>query len=260
MKKWISLCLLAVCLLTVPAMADLIWEPDDDFYSSHRDQCDYLGRSYYVNGPQGGTALWRKEPGGGHVRVLENGTRLYISFTYTDQAGTVWGVTEYGGGTGWVDMEDLLLIYDNQSFTEEHEAEFSPYDDSFRELCTSEDRRVIIWTYPGSGEINCDFDALSQDYSALQPDVTWTDGEGRVWGRIGYYMAARGWVCLSDPGNDALPVTERTYDLYPVGDLSRIGQAPAAFRPAGLFLVCLGVAAVCGITAVLLFRMRKKNH
>ena len=39
-----------------------------------------------------------------------------------------------------------------------------------------------------------------------------------------------------------------------------IGQAPAAFRPAGLLLVCLGVAAVCGITAVLLFRMRKKNH
>ena len=80
MKKWISLCLLAVWLLTVPAMADVIWEPDDDFYSSHRDQCDYLGRSYYVNGPQGGTALWRKEPGGGHVRVLENGTRLYISY------------------------------------------------------------------------------------------------------------------------------------------------------------------------------------
>ena len=103
--------LLAVCLLSATALADVIWEPDDDFYQQHSEDCEYLGRSYYVNGPEGGAALYQN-PGGGYVRVVENGVPLYISFTYTDLGGTLWGVAEYGdaGDTGWVDMADLLLI------------------------------------------------------------------------------------------------------------------------------------------------------
>lgn len=49
--------LLTVCLLSAAALADVIWEPDDDFYRQHSEDCEYLGRSYYVNGPEGGAAL-----------------------------------------------------------------------------------------------------------------------------------------------------------------------------------------------------------
>ena len=250
--------LLAVCLLSAAALADVIWEPDDDFYRQHSEDCEYLGRSYYVNGPEGGAALYQN-PGGGYVRVVENGVPLYISFTYTDLGGTLWGVAEYGdaGDTGWVDMADLLLIYDNQSFMEEHEAEFVPYDNSFEDLCSSENQRVLFWTYPGSGRICGDFETLHQDYSPLQPDVTWTDGDGRVWGRVGYYMAARGWVCLSEPDNEELPVTEHSYDLYPAGDLSQVGSAPGPVTLGSLWAVCGAVVLVCGVTAFLIFRMKK---
>lgn len=259
MKRGICI-LLALWLLAVPALADVIWEPEDDFYSAHSDQCEYLGRSYYVNGPEGGAALWQK-PGGGYVQVLENGTELYISFTYKDLGGTIWGVAEYGerGDTGWMDMADLLLIYDNQSFIEEHEAEFTPYSGGFEDLCTSEGRRVIVWTYPGSGKMNCDFESLNQNYSPLEPGDTWTDEEGRVWGRVTYYMGARGWVCLSDPGNEGLPATERVYDLYPMGDLSQVGRA-SGYTLGRVWAVSAGVVLVCGVTAALLLRVKKKKQ
>ena len=248
----------AVCLLAVTASADVIWAPNDDFYNQHYEECEYLGRSYYTNGQEGGVALYQR-PGSGYVHVLENGIELYLSFIYADAAGTIWGVAEFNneGDTGWVDMADLLLIYDNQAFIEEHETEFLPYDGAFEELCTSEDQRVIVWTYPGSGRINCDLEHLNQSYSPLAPDVTWTDAEGRVWGRFGYFMAARGWVCLSDPGNEKLPVIEREYDLYPTGNLAEVGEA-SSITFGNIWGVSLAVLAVCAVTAVLVFRMKKK--
>jgi len=267
MKK-ILCTLMAVCLLAVTASADLIWTPPDDFYNTHANQCEHLGRSFYTNGAEGGVVLYEK-PGGKDITVLENGVELWVSFTY-EKDGTVWGVVEYGENreTGWLDMKDMLLIYDNQSFEEEHEAEFVPYDGSFEELCKSNDQRIIFWSYPGSGKIVADFKYLTQSYSALQPDPVWTDADGRVWGRIGYYMAARGWVCLSDPANENLPVTEREYNIYPAGgDLPETeGETPMTVPAVQvteaadhLWIVCAGVAAVCAASAILIFRMRKKR-
>ena len=251
--------LLAVCLLSAVVLADVIWEPNDAFYRQHSEECEYLGRSYYTNSPEGGVALYQA-PGRGYVHVLENGAVLYLSFTYTDLGGTVWGVAEYGekGETGWVDLADLLLIYDNQSFLEEHEAELVPYDGSFEDLCTSENQRVLFWAYPGSGRICGDFETLHPDDCPLQPDVIWTDNEGRVWGHVGYYMAARGWVCLSEPDNEDLPVTEHSYDLYPAGDLSQVGRAPAPVAFRQLWAVCGAVVLLCGGTALLIFRMKQR--
>ncbi|MBE6996021.1 MAG: hypothetical protein E7429_04765 [Ruminococcaceae bacterium] len=258
MKKLLC-ALLTVWLLAVTVSADVIWTPDDNFYNTHANQCEYLDRSYYTNGVEGGVVLYEK-PGGRDIAVLENGVALRVSFTY-EKDGTVWGVVEYGESrkTGWLDMKDMLLIYDNRSFTEEHEAEFVPYDGSFAELCKSEDRRVIFWSYPGSGQIVADFDHLEQGYSELLPDPVWTDADGRVWGRIGYYMAARGWVCLSDPANENLPVTERAYDLHPSAAPETVPVVQTSHTMDNLWVVCAAVAAVCGVTAVLLFRMRRKH-
>ena len=258
MKK--LLCMLcAVCLLAVTASADLIWEPDNNFYRTHADQCERLDRSFYTNSAEGGVVLYEK-PGGKDIAVLKNGEAYRVSFTY-EKDGTVWGVVTHGENrqTGWLDMKDMLLIYDNQSFTEEHEAEFVTYDGAFDELCKSNDRRVIFWSYPGSGQIAANFNYLNQGYSALNPGPVWTDADGRVWGYIGYYMAARGWVCLSDPANENLPVTEREYDIYPSGDPVQVTVTQVPRTMDNLWGVCAAVAAVCGVTAVLLLRMRKKE-
>lgn len=272
--------LVLLCCLTVNAAADVIWEPrGDSFYDAHADECAYEGRSYYANSPEGHCGIY-SEPDGSFLADVKNGAELYVSFTF-DAFGTLWGVVEYDAasnpsdylscaaghesGTGWVDMSELLARYDAQSFEAEYAAEFTPYDGGFADLCASEGRRVIVWTYPGSGEMNADFDTLHQNYSPLKPSDTWTDGGGRVWGKISYYMGARGWVCLSDPGNDALPVTDHDYNLYPAarneagtGDSSAETAVPAATGdPMGGLIV--GVAAVCGITGLLLLSLRRRG-
>lgn len=267
MKRLFSM-LAALWVLAIPAMADVIWTPDDDFFNTHYEECEYLGRSYYANGQAGFVMVFETPEAGKYVEPhLENGTELYVSFTM-EHGGTSWGVVELEDGrTGWVAMEALALIYDNQSFMEEHEAEFRPYDGSFEALCTSEDQPVVIWSYPQSGKINCEFEQLNQNYSPLQPEVLWTDSEGRVWGRIGYYMAARGWACLSDPGNTEIPAVEQAYDLYPVQQpgASQSGQTPeqAADTPSGVdrlpAAVGLCVLLVCGVTAGLLVVLKRKR-
>lgn len=258
MKKMIC-ALLTACLLSVSALADVIWEPNDDFYQKHYEECEYLGRSYYANGQEGFVRAFETPEAKKTVETcLENGTELYVSFTM-EYEGETWGVVELGEGkTGWVLMDALMLIYDNQSFMEEHEAEFRPYDGSFEELCTSENQRVIFWSYPGSGQIRGDFETLHQNYNSLNPDVTWTDEEGRVWGHVGYYMAARGWVCLSDPGNESIPAIEHGYQLFPLQD--EVQEAVVSVPETGesLSVVCSAIVLVCGVTALLIFRMKKR--
>ena len=141
MKKWISLCLLAVCLMTVPALADVIWEPESSFYALHRGSCELEQRGYWVNSPEGYITLW-DEPGGTPIANLPNGTLLFIYYRYQGSRGD-WGIVEYSAETlreaalaldeseiqedrwfeVWVPMEDLVNRYDNQSFLEEHAGE-----------------------------------------------------------------------------------------------------------------------------------------
>ena len=48
MKKWISLCLLAVCLLTIPTLAEVIWEPESSCYALRRGSCGRERRGYWA--------------------------------------------------------------------------------------------------------------------------------------------------------------------------------------------------------------------
>lgn len=251
--------LMSAAILSVAASADVIWEPNDDFYQQHYEECEYLGRSYYANGQEGFIEVFKTPDAKEYVETnLENGTELYVSFIMECNEKT-WGVIELEDGrTGWVCMDELTLIYDNQSFVEEHETEFVPYDGSFEELCTSENQRVIFWSFPGSGRISGDFETLHQGYSPLMPDVTWTDSEGRVWGRIGYYMAARGWVCLSDPDNENLPVTEHVYNIYPAEEPAESIVESVPKTGESLGAVCGAVLLLCGGTGFLITRMKKK--
>lgn len=270
----------ALCVLTVPAFADVIWTPEDDFFEQHDDACTYVGRSYYANAQAGSVAVC-KEPGGKELASAANGAEFYVSFTY-DLDGDAWGVVEYDvndgtdkwlgwktgkkSGTGWVKMDDLLVIYDQQSFEEEHSAAFKAYAGGFDAVLASDDQRVIVWTYPGSGEMTADFEKLNHDYAdAMSVDRQWTDEDGLVWGHVGYYMGARGWVCLSDPSNQDLPVTKQTVVLYPaaqnVADVRTAEEdaVPAQTGDAENAGLIVGVAAVCGITGLLLVMMRRKN-
>lgn len=285
MKKLLSalLALAAVCALSVTAMADVIWEPaDNDFYTAHRDECVYEGRSYYINAARGAAALYAAPDSDEVAAEPVNGAEVFIGYT-CEYGGGTWGLADYNirndkehwlgwktgkeSGTGWVKMSDLLVIYDEQSFENEHSPEFQTYDGSFDSLLTSDDQRVIVWSYPGSGTVSADFDKLHTDYAAaMTVDTVWTDSDGRIWGKVGYYMGARGWVCLSEPASENLPVTEHKYDLYPAADTTVTPGAggaetaqPAETSDSVNMGLMFGVAAVCGITGLLLFSLRRKK-
>ena len=79
-----------------------------------------------------------------------------------------------------------------------------------------------------------------------------------VCGHVGYYMAARGWVCLSDPGNESIPAIEHDYQLFPLQD--EVQEAVVSVPETGesLSVVCSAIVLVCGVTALLIFRMKKR--
>lgn len=266
------LCLAA--LLCGTALADVIVEPNDDFYSSHRDDCVYNGREYFSNGPTGYLDVYDR-PGGTLVGRSANREGFRVQFNYLEGT-TQWGVVnyEYDNGviessddwdaaTGWVKMSDMTIKYDSKEFQKDHAAEIlTDTDTQTVDLSGLYGKEIVFWTYPHSGEDMDDDVVLSEDYG-IEFDSYYVDAEGLNWGHCGYYMGLKDfWVCISDPTNENLSVSEQKVDFFTPGpgDGTTPAASTAAPAPANLTLiiiVCVAVLAV--ITVILIFVVRKKN-
>lgn len=176
--------------------ADLILEPEDQFYQAHADQCEYVDRSYYTDGS---VDFWTA-PNGRKKGSFPADTRLQITYVYTDSQGAQWGVF-LEQESGWVLMADVYLDYDSRQFREDHEEEILPGE----EQVLPQGEKVVFWSYPCSGE-NWGTEELQQE---LKFSEFYTDDQERLWGNVGYYMGSRDfWICLSEPGNQEIPMEE----------------------------------------------------
>ena len=176
--------------------ADLILEPEDQFYQAHADQCEYVDRSYYTDGS---VDFWTA-PNGRKKGSFPADTRLQITHVYTDSQGAQWGVF-LDQESGWVLMADVYLDYDSRQFREDHEEEILPGE----EQVLPQGEKVVFWSYPCSGE-NWGTEELQQE---LKFSEFYTDDQERLWGNVGYYMGSRDfWICLSEPGNQEIPMEE----------------------------------------------------
>ena len=176
--------------------ADLILEPEDQFYQAHADQCEYVDRSYYTDGS---VDLWTA-PNGRKKGSFPADTRLQITHVYTDSQGAQWGVF-LEQESGWILMADVYLDYDSRQFREDHEEEILTGE----EQVLAEGEKVVFWSYPCSGE-NWGTEELQQE---LKFSEFYTDDQERLWGNVGYYMGSRDfWICLSEPGNQEIPMEE----------------------------------------------------
>ena len=203
MRKLISFLLAAAAMLSlaVPAAADMIWEPEDSFYKKHRDECVYDSRAYEFAGYDGGVTVW-SAPGGTARREQPNGGRVRVQFRWSGN-GVEWGYfygLEGSIDAGWAPMDDLTLVYDSRQFLEDHAAELVEGDPVSVEFDSA-----VLYSYPG-GPVSdvlkeeTDYMSFSDVFSTL-----YTDGDGRRWGYVGYYMGRRdSWVCLDDPLNEQL--------------------------------------------------------
>lgn len=107
MKRILSLflCLLLTAALTVPAMADVLWIPDDDFYNEHMEECLYSNEVYEA---ETDTPICYSPQNGTTAGVISAGETVLVSYVWTDVRGDEWGYVEYaedGSWTqGWIDM------------------------------------------------------------------------------------------------------------------------------------------------------------
>lgn len=249
------LALLAALSLAVPASADLIWEPDDDFYSKHWQECEYVNRSYQLAG-YGGTVTVSTAPGGMSKATLDNGLQGIVQFTWED-GGVQWGYLCWVDGSdaeGWTPMDDLSLVYDCRQFMEDHAAEITrgtPEGTDFHEAVLYEYPNGT--SYPAPLKEDTQYQPFRETFTAL-----FTDENGLRWGYLGYYMGRRDkWVCLDAPMNPDL-----NSGVVPVS------PSPAQLRgsvtvPAGpplLLATALPAALVLLVAAALAVRRRKRKQ
>jgi len=269
MKRILSLflCFILSLSLAAPAFADVLWEPENAFYRRHASDCQLLQRSFYVNGEDGYVNLLAAPDSSNVNFQLENGEKVYVYWQYLD-----WGYVEVDNDEGgWVELNQLELIYDHISFADEYADSIMPYDNALcQPLLDSWDGSTLtLWPYPGAEEArfvweNAD-DAMEQlktqggDYFRQ----IFRDEEGLIWGFCGYLWGNRNfWVCLNAPagrddelahsGQVELPIREvETPELIPA-------QEPA--MPTSYLLPIILVATVVLLTAGYLVVLKKKKN
>jgi hypothetical protein len=265
------------------AYADVIYEPDDDFYKQHSTKCDYIHRSYTANRKSGSINLWKSPTSHKVITALENGTTLNVSFTYTDNHGKTWGIVELFKDdnpteklySGWCKMDDLLIIYDTIAFCEDHQNEFKDYNGEFDGY--TPENKIILWTYPGSGVERGKLDEINQFQGFV---YTYTDAEGRQWGyllykegnewnkgKIAKNWGAGSWICLSDPENEDIPVIKYPQPTMippsgqkPSSDAADTSNVSDASDTRLFLTMILAVVVLVAFTAVLIHIFWKKNE
>ena len=261
-EKIAALLIFAVVLsLAFPAVfagADAIALPDNDFFMRNMNDCEHLGMSFFANGKNGFVSL-RSAPGANReVAKFVNGEILNISFTY-NRNGEIWGLAEFSSPrterwtSGWLPMTELYPKYDYRAFDADFANEIFEYDEVL-----DLEGVVLLWSWPGSGDVVWRFDPDSFDLDYLTFVYAYKDPEGRVWGFVGYLYGTRNvWVCISDPSNSSIPAFNPapTPALRPAAD-------PSAWPGGGMstsLLVIILVAAVALITVVLIRVFWKKD-
>ena len=247
--------------------ADVIIEPNDNFYEKHREECEYVRRTYITNSKDGYVSLYTSPESKTVVSSVENGTPVFITFTYEDENAVTWGVvmdsTLFEGTRGkaaWMNLNDCYVKYDNTSFMEDHENELIHEEISFD--FSDYKKNVILWTYPQSGEIRNEIDpttAYAKDYTKTF-DSYYEDDKGQKWIRINYFMKSDGWICVSDPTNtkikELVQENKEPEIIYPSTNPEVRSQSHYEIIVAFVLTISLIV-----ITAVVIHKVyRKEKH
>lgn len=268
-RLWTMLLIIAMlAALTAPVYADVLWEPDNSFYEKHHEDCEYLGRRHMVNSPEGYITVWDAPDGSMVKGQFENGAKLWVYWLYEN-----WGVIGHRDGEerieGWVDMDEMTLLYDHTAFAEDYADRIKPYNGEFADY-KGTDKVFNFYEYPGAPEISHWLKATTK----MVPELTgiYDDGEsviqsvfvdenGLTWGYLGYYYGRlNAWFCLDDPDgvNDEkqtdFPLREVEYEnLYAAKEPVMPGKA---YLPYGLVG---GIIAATGGLLTLFFKKKKRG-
>ncbi len=264
MKRFMNCALVLALLLALaaPARADLIWEPDNDFYRRHG--CTHVDRSYYANGPDGFVTLY-DAPGGSIVEgQYRNGFSLHVYFKYRDW-GCITVFEDEGQVDGWAPLAELALIYDHISFEEEYADRIRDYGGEFADYAG--DASVInFYPYPGApaerltSSMETDMMDVLANLTGTEENQSYisrvfTDENGLTWGYVNYmYGRLNAWFCLDDPDGTDFPVRDTA---SPEIIAPRTPTLPA--RACAPWLLVAAVVAVTGGLLVFFYGKRRKS-
>lgn len=221
---------------------DVIWTPDDAFYEENYKDCDYLGRHFYANGKDGYVAVRERPARGKVLDFVGNGSVLYVSMVYDAGMSGKWGVVQYqkdddgvpvedysygeGALVGWIDLDQLVVVYDNQSFTEEHAAEIKEVKPGESlEISVPENGSLCYWEYPGAAGAAGEFSVMEDP---PEFNSTYEDQNGDLWAHSNYYYGYKDfWINLNRPGEKESRLEQKEApQLIPAMDREKLERLP----------------------------------
>ena len=247
-----GLCMLAFAfLLPMSARADAIFEPQNQFYLRHQEDCEYLNRTCTARED---TVLWKTPNSAFEKGVLEKGEPVYVSVVYTDKKGLKWGLTD--GEDVWVLLADMDLTYGSEEFLAEYWNDIKVKDPVEIPAGT----KVVLWTYPQSGVTRGPDGGVRTFSTALSIEPYYTDPSGREWGYSAYFQGERDlWICLSDMENEKIPGAQEE-EPVPAQELTEeLRKELPQSRPLKLWMIVLPVLLVAGVSGILLWQMFGKR-
>ena len=261
--------------------ADVLIEPDNDFWRRNTDKMQSEVHNYYANG-QAGYVTFFFEPGSAReVFTMQNGEVAYVIYTYTDTSGLVWGIVEKNTGnanntdwrSGWVPMSDLDVIYDGIIFYNEFKNDLIQRAFNVQDYYTEGD--LVLWSWPGSGEISWTVEGSLISSGELPVDLggdsIYLDSDGREWGFVPYLYGTRNvWVCLSDLSSTDIHAVNAAPEpqLHTAADSSDPSQnpvTPQADEPARrlstpmMAISLVSLVAMLSLVLISLLRDRKNK-
>lgn len=244
MKKIITAGMVLLCclaLVNIPVRADVIWEPVNDFYEAHSDECEYINRYYIINGYDGQTDAYESPVSDRKVTTLSNGQGVWIYFSYTDKKGNKWGLyDDANGGVGWIPMAYMYPKYDGISFSEDYKDKIINETGDITALNSGDS--IFVWPYPGAKRP----DSLTVQENPVSYDSVFTDEEGGRWLHVSYYYGQRAfWVYEVDPYHANVPIREIDQTIpTPPKSIDREGSGVSTGLIIGLVLGVIVLTAV----------------
>ncbi len=263
-------------VLALPALADVIFEPEDDYFKKHREECSYVNRNYYSDGEGGSVTFYRAPDSKKEAATVPNGELFHVDFVWNGDGSGAWALAynhnaKGEGKVGWAPMTQLRVQYDAESFREEFGGEIRETEEALK---LGDCPKLRRWPYPCAAAPTGTFEWNSNWSAPEEPLVfnnVYEDPSGLRWGYVGYLYGARDfWVCLSAPdAEDPWAALGAARPADP-GEASRPAPAPdpvptvvpspqteetAPWLPAGLVA---GAVVIAG-ALLAVFRKRSRN-
>ena len=262
--------------------ADVISEPDNAFYRSAYQSCEYINwRSYNVLEDSN---ILKSPLKTTVVNKVKKGDTVDIGFTYTDKNGEVWGCCMFDERSdlgrskdGWIKMSKVSEIYSTFTFIDEHSDEFTDYSGELDNYIPQE--KVVLWEYPYSE--NC-YSVKAEDWFTKEnypfkneiADKCWTDENGNMWIYSGKWATKDfgyndRWVFLPAPeatdlsafGNDISANEGTAVSGQLVDEMTENARefAERSVNPAGRSLMLpAALSAGAAVASVMLIKAMKK--